>query len=319
MREAVHISNWEDAQRKIRQWESGVPDPVHVAVEAAITQFLADIQARNMAKSTLKKYRHTLEKVLKPFCKHQNITNLDQLEPSDMISLRSTWTGAGMTLLKKFDRLRTFFLFCERNQWCENPCRGLKPPKVVRKPTLPFTDWEMQKILGACDGWSTSGKYGQSSPKRVKAFVLVMRYTGLRIGDTVQLSKDKVQNGKVFLTTQKTGVQVWVPIPDFVLAALNEIEGLSKYYFWNGGGTPLTAESIWQRTLKKLFTLANITGGHSHRFRTSFACSLLEKNVSLENVAILLGNSPAIVEKHYSPFVASRREILEQQVMATWA
>ena len=106
-----------------------------------------------------------------------------------------------MTLLKKFDRLRTFFIFCERNGWCGNPCRGLKPPKVIRKPTLPFTEDEMRKILEACDTWSRSGKYGAAGGKRVKAFVLVMRYSSLRIGDTVQLNKEKVKDGKVFLTS----------------------------------------------------------------------------------------------------------------------
>ncbi len=315
----MDLTNWEDAQRKVREWESGIKEPVHVSSDDAVVQFVADLEARNLANATIKKYRHTLEKILTPFCAGKKLAHIDQISGSDMIALRTTWKGAPMTLLKRFDRLRTFFIFCERNGWCGNPCRGLKPPKVSQKPTLPFTDEEMGKVLEACDKFGTTGKYGAASGKRVKAFVLIMRYTGLRIGDTVQLSKENVQDGKVFLTTQKTGVQVRVPVPSCVVAALSEIEGLSRHYFWNGTGTVLSAVSVWQRTLQRLFKAAGISNGHSHRFRSSFACALLQKNVSLENVAVLLGNSPAIVEKHYSAFVASRQAILEKQVMETWA
>jgi len=58
--------------------------------------------------------------------------------------------------------------------------------------------------------------------------------------------------------------------------------------------------------------------GHPHMMRDTFAISLLEKGISTESVAALLGNTPAIVQKHYSPWVKSRQLILEKQVMETW-
>jgi hypothetical protein len=45
---------------------------------------------------------------------------------------------------------------------------------------------------------------------------------------------------------------------------------------------------------------------------------LLEQDVSVEAVAMLLGNTPAIVVKHYSPWIRSRQRILEAAVQTTW-
>jgi site-specific recombinase XerD len=52
--------------------------------------------------------------------------------------------------------------------------------------------------------------------------------------------------------------------------------------------------------------------------RNSFAIGLLEKEVSLENVAVLLGNSIKIAEKHYATWVKVRQDRLEEAVRRTF-
>ena len=75
---------------------------------------------------------------------------------------------------------------------------SVKPPKVTQSPTLPFSTVEMKQILKACDSYG--GKQ-----ERMRAFVLTMRFTGLRTGDAIRLSKSQVTDGKVFVRTAKTG------------------------------------------------------------------------------------------------------------------
>ena len=63
-----------------------------------------------------------------------------------------------------------------------------------------------------------------------------------------------------------------------------------------------------------------VVGGHPHRFRDTFAVSLLLKGVSLESVSKLLGHtSIKVTERHYSPWVKARQDQLEADVKRTWA
>ena len=76
----------------------------------------------------------------------------------------------------------------------------------------------------------------------------------------------------------------------------------------------------WQRSLKKLFSLAEVSGGHPHRFRHTFAVELLLARVPIERVSVLLGHSSTrITETHYSAWVHARQEQLEADVRASWA
>jgi integrase len=62
----------------------------------------------------------------------------------------------------------------------KNPARAVKAPPTTDKPTLPFSRKEMKRILDACDQYA-------GNRDRMRAFVLAMRYSGLRIGDTLAL------------------------------------------------------------------------------------------------------------------------------------
>ena len=74
-----------------------------------------------------------------------------------------------------------------------------------------------------------------------------------------------------------------------------------------------------QRTLRRLFELAGVEGGHAHRFRDTFAVELLLSGVPIDQVAVLLGHSSVkITEKHYSPWVKARQDQLEAAVRKAW-
>src|SRR5215471_13806817 len=98
----------------------------------------------------------------------------------------------------------------------------------------------------------------------------------LRIRDAATLSRNRIQQDKLFMYTAKTGTPVYCPLPPFVIDALNAIPE-STYFFWTGNSTPKTVAGVWQESLKRLFILAGVPDGHAHRFRDTFLwhCFLL--------------------------------------------
>ena len=68
-----------------------------------------------------------------------------------------------------------------------------------------FTDEELEKIVAACDTYPQRNAWGHDNRARVKALVLTLRYSGMRIGDVVSLQKAHLKGDKLFLNTQKSG------------------------------------------------------------------------------------------------------------------
>ena len=52
--------------------------------------------------------------------------------------------------------------------------------------------------------------------------------------------------------------------------------------------------------------------------RDTFSVRMLEKGVPVETVTAILDNTPAVVLKHYAPWVESRQRSLEAAVRKAW-
>ena len=231
-----------------------------------------------------------------------------------MRQFRGTWTDGANYATKNLERLRAFFRFCMHDDWIgKNAAQSVKAPKAQEIPTLPFSRAEMMRIVDACDRYP-------GNRERMRAFVLVMRYSGLRIGDTIALNKSRLQGSKLSLYTAKTGTPVYVPLPPVVTKALAKLEtNVVGRYFSTGDAKPQTARANWSRYLDTLFELAHVAEGHSHRFRDTFAVELLLAGTPLETVSVLLGHSSIkITEKHYKPWVRALQRKLEGEVMRAW-
>ena len=68
MRQSLDLSNWEDASKRIREWESGVKPPEEIPVKDAVQKFLDDAEARHLSEASIGKLKVVLEKQLVPFC-----------------------------------------------------------------------------------------------------------------------------------------------------------------------------------------------------------------------------------------------------------
>lgn len=334
VRMSLDQTNWDAATKIVGAWTDAgdigeiIQNDARTVTDA-IDNFMLDCSARKLARDTIKKYNnllggldkagHPKGRLLK-FCKVHKVTLLSACTSEFVMKFRATWRDAPITTAKTQERLTWFFAWCVRHKWLkENPADALSAVKVPDNPTLPFTPDEMKRILEACDRYPTANKFGYDNRARVKAFVLLSRWTGLRMADVATIEWTRLQDGKVFLYTQKTGQAVYVPTPPEVSEALEKLEKRDRYVFWTGVGDVESTTKSWRRTLWGLFRLAEVHGGHAHRFRDTFAVELLLKGVDIADVSILLGHrSQKTTEKHYAPWVHARQTRLESAVQRTW-
>jgi integrase/recombinase XerD len=315
VRKPLHTRDWQAAQMRARQLEADgiTSEVVPLTLEQTSKKFLDDATARGLREASLYKYRLVL-KQLKAFGDKVGVVFISSFGIEELRAFRASWPNKNLSAAKKLEHLKAFFRFCHDSGWIkDNPAKVIKPPKVDDPPVLPFSDDEMKKILQACDTHSQPERAVQ-----LRALVLLMRHSGLRIGDAVQLSRDKIHDGILELRTEKSGTKVRLPLNPEAAQALTNVPKIGVYYFWNGESKRRTAINIWERTFMSLFKRAGIQG-HSHQFRHTFAAGLLKRGVSIGNVSTLLGHrSLKITEKHYSAWVAGRQQHLEDEVRRTW-
>jgi site-specific recombinase XerD len=316
------------ANEKVHEWEARemVIEPgAAVTLADAWTSMLADLEARKLSHSTIRKYK-LLQRQIKAYGEERGLAMLAQFDLDVLSKFRATWKDGPRTAGKKLERLRAFFRFAHDRQWVKNnPATRIKLPKITIRPTMALTHDEMVEILTACDRLQvTTPIEGKLNAHRSKTLVLLMRYTGMRVSDAVTLTTDRLDGKRLFLYTQKTGVPVYTVLPDSVLQALEATPRVTETrYFWSGQGKRESVICHWQMRLKKVFELAGVSKGDgnaiSHRFRDTFAVELLLAGVPIERVSILLGHqSVRVTEKHYNPWVRSRQEQLEADVASAW-
>ena len=320
------MRDWTRAQDLAREWEAGgkaskEPKSEPITVTSACDKFVADAEARGLREPTLYKYR-LLFRRLQDFAAKDGTRYLCECDVDWLRQFRATWPNRNIAARKKVEALRAFFRFCCDSGWITgNPATRVKAPKTNEPPTMPFSPQEVARILSACNqNQGAHGWRGRANAQRLRALVLLLRYSGLRIRDAVTLRKDRIVNCKLLLYTAKTGTAVYCPLPESVVAELQVAHGTnSQFYFWSGESKPKSCVGDWQRSLKKLFRLAGVPDGHAHRFRHTFATDLLLASVPLDRVATLLGHTNSkVTERHYAPWIRARQEQLEADVRRVW-
>ncbi len=336
VRKTLNTGSWEVGNEMVRAMEAGGPSAA-ITVTDAIERFLADAAARSLSEPSMKKYRVLLQgrresdtssATLGEFAQGRGHQLLKQLDVNELREFRQRWKDGPRSARKKLERLRSFFKFAVESGWVRsNPALAIKPPVHRGEPTMPLDDDELEKIYGGLEGFVNerrSTARGQASGShhldRLKALLLLLEHTGLRITDAVTLRSRNVVAGRLVLYAQKNRAEINLPLPPEVLAELQSFKRYSdEFYFWSGAGKPETAAGNYRRTLRDLGDYCGVPDLHPHRMRDTFAVRLLQSGVTLDRVARALGDrSVRVVEKHYAPWIKSRQDELDKDIQATW-
>jgi integrase len=324
--------SWAEAQRKAeelrkrredeqsgKQSDPDQDDPQTVG--EAVTLFLQNKATEGHSKN----WNHILRRDLTDFaawCARKPVT-LSGIKTLTLEQYRKTWTGSPSYRSQRQDRLSHFFNYCVDHGWMlQNFAAKLSRIKVPDSPTLPLTREEFERAFEAVEGYNLAARDGQWRRQRVRAMLLLLRWSGLRISDAAKLERSKLSaDGKLFLRTPKTGQSVYVPLPPSVTKVLRDLPNLEnpRYFFWTGTSDVATPGKSWWKTLKRIFRAAGLPDAHPHTMRDTFAVECLVAGVTLEEVSVLLGHSNTkVTEKHYKPWVRARQEQLERSVAKAW-
>ena len=340
------VRDWNRAVEIIRDLELPAPiEPTQkpqVGLESAITSFLA-FKARK-SPDVQRKARLILGR-LRAFMERRKKLAVAEVTFNDLAEFRAGWSEALTTQRRNQEAMKGFFRFCVKSDFIvKNPAADLDAIPEGRPKTEPFTREEMGRIFSAVTGLHDEyGRQGQPIADQTRAFILVMRYTGMSIGDTAKLEKADVDGCRIRTYRKKTGEDVFAKVPPFVIAALDAAPHDSgQYYFWTGQGKLHTRTSKWGSRLQRLFVVAGVrvlesekkrrSGGKlkaevepvkvskatPHMFRHTLVRDLLECGTPMEEIAELLGNSMKMVEKYYSKWDTRRQARLEKRLEDFW-
>jgi integrase/recombinase XerD len=334
-RQKAGTRSWTEAEEQKRRLEDGLagraPNPEAKSLAEAVKVFEADKKNQGLTTDVLNKYTRELAR-LRAFGEKHSVFTVPGLTRDFLIAYQADWPTlypSSNTRSSVQARLKNFLRFCYDSKYLDRVPR-LSSIKVDAPPTMPLTDKEYKHLLATIpDTFSGHHAFIPKKAAKVRAFVQLMRWTGLAISDAASLERSEIHYDKakklhrVVTSRQKTGTHVSVPLPPAVakevLAVLN---GNAQYVFWSGNGLVSSTVTHWQDDLRKLFKAAGITSAGnmlSHRLRDTFAVDLLEKGVPLEEVSKLLGHeSIKTTERSYAKWVKARQDRLDNLVTATW-
>jgi integrase/recombinase XerD len=353
--------SWERAEQKAREIRDSF-DPIkqlqrqleaksqtrksQVEIGSAVEQFKKEVQRLDRAEATRAKYNLTLTRLLHwSAAQDPPIPFLEQLDVSTTRRWIQSWSGAPTTLHNQHQRVIAFFNFCSEQGWIkDNPAKKIKKIPRSQDETLPFTREQFEALLEATYYYDSRGKErngNTTNSRRARAFLKLLRWSGLRTGDAACLPKSKLRDDDSLFLYQakvkgKTSAPVYVLLPPDVAAELRNVPPGSAthpdYFFWSGRSKRKSEVSNWEKIFSKIAEKArelfpqlfvNFDGepkrAHLHMLRDTFAVEYLLAGMPLDEVSRLLGHhSVTVTQRHYAPWVVERQQRLAANQRAAW-
>ena len=176
----------------------------------------------------------------------------------------------------------------------DNPTKGLKSPKVEKKPPEILTQEEIKRLLD---------QPSSNAPKelRDKAMMELLYATGIRVSELISLELDDVNLWLEYVVCRDGYKERTVPFGAMAKQAIQlyleksrpQLVGDAdcKLLFTNCSGEPMSRQGFW-KIVKYYGKQAGIEGEITpHTLRHSFAAHLLGNGADLKSVQELMGHS----------------------------
>ncbi|UCC40187.1 MAG: site-specific integrase [Candidatus Aminicenantes bacterium] len=205
------------------------------------------------------------------------------------------------TINHYFSLLKTLYFYAIKKGYYkgENPVKEVKP-YVIEEKRREYSPEELARILEAAEEVEKEARGGAMLQKYAKRIILLLLYTGMRLGEVLNLKWDNIKDDKIILRRTETKQKKEKVIP--LTVGIKEIlEDLRDKRLKNGYVIPLRRKggqmkSSWaDSVMKKIREHSGVQDFIFHNIRhtasTIMVSEALGKGVGLADVMKILGHS----------------------------
>lgn len=262
------------------------------SIEELIETFLQRAANENaLSQATQQAYRRDLHSLLN-WCRNQSINELEQLDGASIRSFAAAEHRRGLSprsIQRRLSGLRRFFkLMRQKGHISQDPCEGIKAPKVQRR--LPES-LDIDQVLALLD-IPTDTALGV----RDKAMLELFYASGLRVSELASVTWRELNLDEGLIRVLGKGQKERViPVGRHAIAALlrwrSEQPVDTSHVFTNLTGRPLSVRALQKRVEHWSGRQGLDQKVHPHQLRHSFASHILQSSGDLRAVQELLGHS----------------------------
>lgn len=176
-----------------------------------------------------------------------------------------------------------FFNWLQRENLIQlNPAANLSPIKYQKKVRLPYSEIDIEKLKSACKSI------------RDKAMICFLLTTGCRISEVVGLNRDSVDFRLMSCRVLGKGNKERIVYFDNITAMylrnyLMTRKDKSNALFVGKGSERMTPGGV-RFMLNSVASIAGVEHVHPHRFRRTLATNLINRGMTIQEVARILGH-----------------------------
>lgn len=254
-------------------------------------------EERQVSENTIAAYNRDLNK-LSEYLQQSGVTELTEVTTPVLQAYLMEMEKGGRkpsTISRMLASMKALFTYLvERGICLQNPTRGLKAPKIEKKPP---------EILSQKEVWRLLEQPSSDAPKelRDKAMLELLYATGIRVSELISLQMEDVNLTLEYVVCRDDQKERTVPFGATAKKALTAYlekgrpklvsEKGSGYLFTNCAGAAMSRQGFW-KLLKQYGKAAGIQCEITpHTLRHSFAAHLLGNGADLKSVQELLGHS----------------------------
>ena len=274
--------------------------------KAIVNIYLQNKKLEGLSPRTLTAYSDVINDFVKYVDKH--LSDVTSQDVREFIGFRQSLGNASNSYLDTIRRyLSAFFnTICSEGYVQYNPMAKIKKIKSAKKVKKPFTELEIEKMRDALNSKPENTKTQELFKISDQALFELLLSSGIRLRECVQLNKEDIDlQNRTFTVLGKGNKErvcyFSVKCQYYLDKLLNfEYTGRTRKYedcealfvtkSSKGGYNHRIQHSGIERKIRNLGASCGVKA-HPHKFRRTFATTLVRKGVPIEQIKELLGHS----------------------------